>query len=263
LGISFPPGPTRQPLLSLPARLGLRVSPSPRLPRASAPARWPAARRALLRCPPVGQRGPGRDLPHAPACSRSPPRSNAAVAFSQTLARLFFFLPPPLPLPLAHCPPHSVAVGEPPSNPSRPHHLLPLLVRLRPLAAFPSARSSSPTRSSVRRRRSPPRPARPCCGRPPPLRRAARARAAPAYSRPLPPFRLLAAAASRHARARPRAGRTAGVRWPRPWRVKATAGLDFAWAARWPPGPACRRPRALDPGGSSACRLFFLFVISC
>jgi hypothetical protein len=42
-----------------------------------------------------------------------------------------------------------------------------------------------------------------------------------------------------------------GMRWPRPWRVKAAAGLDSTRPGVWQRGPACRRPGALDPGGSN------------
>jgi hypothetical protein len=47
----------------------------------------------------------------------------------------------------------------------------------------------------------------------------------------------LAAAASRRVKARLRAGRVAGVHWPRPCRVKATAGLDSAWGGAGCLGP--------------------------
>jgi hypothetical protein len=192
------------------------------------------------------------------------PRAHPFAFLSPLRTRPFSFSSPTLGPPNASSssfrrPPPPAAVGEPRPDYPCPHHLLPLLIRFRPPAASPSARSSSLTCSSLRRRRapprrrSPPRLARPCRGRASPLRRTARSRAAPARSRPLPLLRLLASTASRRAHARLRAGHAAGVRWPRPWRAKATAGLDFAWVVRWPPGPACWRPGALDPGGSSAC----------
>jgi hypothetical protein len=37
--------------------------------------------------------------------------------------------------------------------------------------------------------------------------------------------------------ARANVGRVAGVCWPRPWRVKATVGLDSAWGGAGRLGP--------------------------
>jgi hypothetical protein len=188
LDIFFPPGPTRQPLLSLPTRPGPRISRPLRLPRASAAAHWPAARRASFRARRLANAARGGIYPTRTAALSSPPR----------LKRHRRLLPnpnPPLPLPPAA------------ASPSARRRIPPPPVSPRPIGRVYTTPSSSsfgsdrppplpkpaapfPTRSFLRRRRalsrrhSPPHPARPCHGRAPPLRRAACARAAPARSRP-------------------------------------------------------------------------------
>jgi hypothetical protein len=176
---------------------------------------------ASLRRPPVGQRGLGRELSRAPA--RSPPLLSLHFKRRRSPSPENPSPSPTTASSSAHRPPHSAAAGKPLPDCLRVHHPLLLLAWSRPTAALPSARSLSPMRVSLRRRRSPPcrhsppRRARLCHGRAPLPHRAARARATPAPFAPRPRRRTLAAA-----RARSRGlhrGRAPVV----PWRVKACA----------------------------------------
>jgi hypothetical protein len=150
----------------------------------STPARWPAARWASLRCPQIGQHGPGQELSRAPPIPllSLPPFLNSTVSSPpQTLVSLerrFPFhppaarrIPPPLvsphPIPCAYTTSPSSSLGSdqpPPLPPPAAPFLTQAALRRR---YFPP------------RRRSPSHPACPCRGWAPPLRRAARAHAFP------------------------------------------------------------------------------------
>jgi hypothetical protein len=192
------PGPARQP----PPPSSPRIHAHPLAGRAagvaSVPAGWPAR-------PRVGLIPRARSLTF-PSLFQMPP-----FTFPRTLA-------PPLPLPSAPPAAATRRRRQAPTDCLHLHHLLLLLARFRPTAAASSARSTLPGARLLPppplSAAPPPCPARPHRGRAPPLRRATRARAGPARSRPLPLLHLLAAAATHRRRAR--AARVAGQGhdWP-------------------------------------------------
>jgi hypothetical protein len=145
------------------------VSHTPASPHAPGPARQSLPPRLPhLRSRPLGARrrplaGPAwtaRPLTFPaprPFASSPSPFKRAVPLPGQTLARS-------LPLPSARQLPQSAAVGGPPPDcPCGPRPLL-LLTRSQPSAASLHGRIRSPTRTSIRRRCSSPRPARPCRG---------------------------------------------------------------------------------------------------
>jgi hypothetical protein len=254
--VVFLAGPTCQPHASLSPRPRARVSVPPSASPAPPPTPVGRSRGGARRRPLAGLAWTARPLTSPaprPFASSPSPFKRAIPLPGQTLARS---------LPSARRPPQSATVGGPPPDCPRVPRPLVLLTRSRPSATSLPDRSRSPTRTSISRRhslsrrRSPPRPACPCRGRAPLPCCAARARALSALFRlgPCRPRRRRDIVPRAHAHSR--TGHIAGAHWLRPVASQGPLLALTPPGRGWQPGPACRRPGALDPGGSSGCSAF-------